>query len=568
LLNPVVEAVMNRFAWAVLGICCAAPLGAQEVKVFTPSGSGDAPIYANGQIVRIDAAAGTVTLRTDSGQRVMNVDRQALASLRGLRAGDSVIIGSRVTGGTGRAFITDIRPTTTSRSLSVPTRGRVSVNASALSTGARSMGTARVVSVDANGRRMTVVDSSGTTRVLDVRGNAVTSLGSLRAGQDVSLGIGAPLVNSTPAGTVTSIGAAGQVTADRAGQNTANRAGQITANSMTGTSTGSAGQATTNTGRGTSTGTVSQPTANTTRGTTGRSTGTASSSDFTPGAPALPAGPPSGISTNPGVSGVQPVPQAQPLPGVQGPTGVQPVPNAQPLPGRGATGRDAANPNLAVQPVPGTGGQTSNNAGATGGTAPAGAQGTATRGGTTNSGTTNNGSTTVGGGSPFISTGAVPQLGNNVPVTGINSQIPNIGPTFDGSGGVVLPAPSVMPETNPPTTPAEVATVRELGSRDFDMAIAVLATRAAEVDRAWAVYRSSCESAGVPLNGRQREWFGILDGSLTAPTEDTCEQAFNEVARMAMSLKSQLDTARDSARRADVLPGHMREILQRYNLDS
>ena len=41
----------------------------------------------NGRLVRIDRAAGTITLRNDSGQSVLNVDRQTLASLGSLRPG-------------------------------------------------------------------------------------------------------------------------------------------------------------------------------------------------------------------------------------------------------------------------------------------------------------------------------------------------------------------------------------------------------------------------------------------------------------------------------------------------
>ena len=66
---------MNRFAWAVVAVSCAAPLGAEDVRVFTPSRTGDAPVYMNGEVVRIDRAAGTVTLRSSDGtQRVMTLD--------------------------------------------------------------------------------------------------------------------------------------------------------------------------------------------------------------------------------------------------------------------------------------------------------------------------------------------------------------------------------------------------------------------------------------------------------------------------------------------------------------
>ena len=493
---------MRHFAWVVLALCCAAPAGAEEVQIFTPSSQGDAPVYMNGQVVRIDRAAGTITLLGDGGHRVLNVDRQTLASLTGLRPGANVILGVRVsgTGAAQRSVVTDVR-TSSGAALSgarVSASGRVSQNASAVTAGERQLGTARVVSTDVSERRLTVIDSTGATRVLDVRGTALTSLGTLRAGDTISLGVAAPLVNGTPAGTVTTIGTG---------------AGAISGSN----------------GKARSIGTASG-------GAPSQSNPGTFTNDSLPQTPGLPASPNDGINRNPAATKVQPVPGAQPVPGVQGPTGVQPVPGAQSLPGTGVTGQTTANPGLATQPVPGTGGQTANNAGATGGAA-------------------------VGGG-----TNAVPQLGNSS-IGGINSQIPSIPPSTGATSSAVLPLPSVMPGTNPPRTPQEVAAVRELSSRDFDMAVAVVAARAAEVDRAWVAYRSTCVTSTTPLNNRSREWFGVLDGSIIGPTDDDCEASYNEVARLAQGLEDTLGNAKDAARQGDVLPGRMREILQRYNLD-
>ena len=569
-------------------------------------------------------------------------------------------------GATERHVVSDIR----AGSPTVTRRG--STPASGTTAGARNIGVAEVVSVDAAGRRLTVVDSTGTTRVLDVRGSALTNLRGLNPGDQISLGVAAPLVSGTPAGTVTSIGSATagtntpRETANASGRmgetsgnvrtgtpartsatntNSRNTAGgttgantapsgnvvgradgQTAPNATSGTNTATGARTNNPIGTNNATGTnnttgANRPTAtnNTTtnQGTVNNQAGTLSfqprpgdtapptagpqsrtdrnrgetatnptntpnntptfNNGSLPNAPALPAAPPSGLSTNPAQAGVQPVPQAQPVPGVQGPTGVQPVPGAQPLPGTGVTGQGAANPGLSPQPVPGAGGQTANNAGATGGTATTRSTGVSTGGATTAAGGGAGSANAAGGGtgSPIVggtgtavggTTNAVPQL-SGVSQTGINSQIPSV-PQAPGTGTTaVLPIPSVTPETNPPQTPEQVAMVRELGSRDFDLAVATLGARAAEVDRAWFAYRSGCITTTVALNNRAREWFGLLDGSIIKPTDDTCEQSFAEVERLAHSVSAGLDTARDAARRADVLPGRMREILQRYNLD-
>jgi hypothetical protein len=640
---------MNRFAWAVLGLSFAAPLAADDVKVFTPSRTGDAPVYMNGEVVRIDRAAGTITLRASDGTRtVMNMDRASLASSGDLRPGARVILGYQVTGsGTSeRRTVSDIRP----QSGFAARTNRPSVNASATSSGAQNMGTAEVVSVDAAGRRLTVIDSTGARRVLDVRGAAVSDLAGLSAGDRVSLGLAAPLVRGTPAGTITSIdnppgsatagfgatnaagasarsretapgrtptsattsrlsntrgteaaratgtsnqtGTANTTGANTTGANTtgANTTGANTAGTSNTTGTNATGTNNMNTGavtNGTSStapsqpGTLSfqprpgdtnpppqQPNENTTPNPNAGSTANTGTPSFDnrslPNPPALPNAPASGVSRNPAQAGTQPVPQAQPVPGVQAPSGIQPVPGAQPLPGTGATGQNAANPGLAPQPVPGAGGQNANNSGATGGTSTAQSAGVA--GGTAGNTAIGNGTGAPLAGGVGGTTGVIPQVGG-VSTSSINSQIPSIPQNPGGGTTAVLPLPSVMPGSNPPRTPAEVAQVRELASRDFDAAVASLGATAAQADRAWIAYRASCVTTTTPLNNRSREWFGVLDGSIVKPTDDTCEQSYSEVERLAFSVRNGLDTARDAARQGDVLPGRMREVLQRYNLD-
>ena len=171
---------MKHFAWVVLALCCAAPAGAEEVQVFTPSSQGDAPVYMNGQVVRIDRAAGTITLLGDSGHRVLNVDRQTLASLNGLRPGANVILGVRVsgTGAAQRSVVTDVRTSGGAAPSGgrVTASGRVSQDASATSAGERTIGTARVPA------RGTVVVGGGSPVVGGPTGSAVPQLGNSATG--------------------------------------------------------------------------------------------------------------------------------------------------------------------------------------------------------------------------------------------------------------------------------------------------------------------------------------------------------------------------------------------------
>ena len=87
-----------------------------------------------------------------------------------------MILGVRVTGvgASERRPVTDLA---VPRAVRVaPETSRVTANASMVTSGPQTIGTARVMSVNPDGRRLTVVDSMGATRVLDVRGDAVASL--------------------------------------------------------------------------------------------------------------------------------------------------------------------------------------------------------------------------------------------------------------------------------------------------------------------------------------------------------------------------------------------------------
>jgi hypothetical protein len=150
-----------------------------------------------------------------------------------------------------------------------------------------------------------------------------------------------------------------------------------------------------------------------------------------------------------------------------------------------------------------------------------------------------------------------------IPIAAVNTPIPSIPPAAV-SVTPALPASSVPP---PALTPAQQAANRAIGIRNFDAAVAVIAATASQVDRAWVAHRTLCVEGTAPVNALGREWFAILDGSMPPPTEGQCGQSYAEVARLANQFKAQLDTARETARRSDVLPGDMRETLQRYNVD-
>jgi hypothetical protein len=101
----------------------------------------------------------------------------------------------------------------------------------------------------------------------------------------------------------------------------------------------------------------------------------------------------------------------------------------------------------------------------------------------------------------------------------------------------------------------------------FDGAASAAATTAGQVDRAWANYRQVCVKGTQPVTTRGREWFAMLDGSMPRPTDDTCGKSYDVVAAVAKDFKAQVDKLRATATEAGVLPGDLRDTLQRYNID-
>ena len=115
--------------------------------------------------------------------------------------------------------------------------------------------------------------------------------------------------------------------------------------------------------------------------------------------------------------------------------------------------------------------------------------------------------------------------------------------------------------------PAPVAAPVRAARGSFDGSAFAVASTAGQVDRAWVTHRQLCITQDAPVNARGREWFAVLDGSMPRPTDDTCGQSYDAVAAVARDFETQLDKLRAIAADAGVLPGDLRDTLQRYNID-
>jgi hypothetical protein len=122
-----------------------------------------------------------------------------------------------------------------------------------------------------------------------------------------------------------------------------------------------------------------------------------------------------------------------------------------------------------------------------------------------------------------------------------------------GTGATSFPAP---PE------PVPSAALDTYANR-----VAALAQQALRVDADWNTFVQACGvSVTVP---RSRGWFALWEpGSLRVDlTSGVCRELHNEVVAGGEQVKGAMLAAAEEARRAGLLPGALREIRARYDMD-
>lgn len=150
------------------------------------------------------------------------------------------------------------------------------------------------------------------------------------------------------------------------------------------------------------------------------------------------------------------------------------------------------------------------------------------------------------------------------------------------SGGIPMPAnvpggPAQLqpvPNVGPPTSAGLNVALPPVGAdtmRDLQAAAGVLALKANEADSLWFAYKDQCLGGTAPPGAATttgREWFILLGGaSLPQPSDDACRQRLADLMRCADLFQQQHNTVLDAARKADLPPGVVREILQRNRID-
>jgi len=151
------------------------------------------------------------------------------------------------------------------------------------------------------------------------------------------------------------------------------------------------------------------------------------------------------------------------------------------------------------------------------------------------------------------------------------------GPAPNPAGGIPVNAISGIPSIPYPTPPptavvvaAQVpagATAEEKAFLEFEATAAAKALEAADIDLSWAAFRQTClKEEGPPPAGR-RDWFRLFTGQILPQSDDACRRAHEDLQARAEKFKSDIATLTQEAQKARVLPGRIREVLQRNNID-
>jgi hypothetical protein len=602
---------------------------AQTLPSFTPTRETGTPTYLNAEVVRL-SSNGTATIRSESGDVVLTADLRAVAGL-GVRPGDKLLLAYETVyddSGRERRIVTYARPASPGSGEPGPSFAMVAAGASGAST-VRLISADRanrtITVTDASGEPLTLPLSAQATANLggirpgDVIGldfanggvvnpNALpvvsgfqalpagTGVGSFvvppLSGQFVGFDAGTNMVTVQTANgrqqTFTVSGAAGAGLANlRPGDNLslgfqvtqqANRArvragGNTTVSTAPGAaSLGAAGGSTLLSVGNVST--LTRPAPRTTDAarfgsTAGRTTASRGTfSDFGAGT--------TGVTGAANVGAATTNAQAARLATAQAVGGQNNTFTNQNLAGFSSTAGAGAGQGVSVNDATanrtgiaaggfspiggtsvGTGGVPATGIpGANTGVGAAGAPGTAGTAGTTGTGTFNN----MGAGLPFLGTGfATPSVGPGSPFANTVPSVPTPGPIMTA----VLPPATAKA----PLSQEEVGLLRAYGERDLDAAAVVLAMVANDIDAGWFRFKMACLGGFTAETSPGREWFLLLDDRVRTPTDDACRAMYAQLQGQATGWETQLNIALDAARRADVLPGRVRETLDRHRID-
>lgn len=117
------------------------------------------------------------------------------------------------------------------------------------------------------------------------------------------------------------------------------------------------------------------------------------------------------------------------------------------------------------------------------------------------------------------------------------------------------------------TGPSETEIQRTQGAQLYEAQLAVIGRHADWLDGYWKRFLE-VGYQGQIKGSFDRGWYAMWEeGALPGQINRGYESTYNDLRRHADEIRSQLGTAEEAARRADVYPGTRRELRRKYRLD-
>jgi S1-C subfamily serine protease len=129
------------------------------------------------------------------------------------------------------------------------------------------------------------------------------------------------------------------------------------------------------------------------------------------------------------------------------------------------------------------------------------------------------------------------------------------------------PIASLNKAMNGPGGQSEAESVRDQAGRTFEQAIAQVGRRADTLDGQWRSFKDSCYQGRI-VGSFDREWFALWDQrAMPGIVSPACGMIFSDLRQSAQSIRAEVVSLGEAARRADVYPGTRRDVLRKYRLD-
>jgi S1-C subfamily serine protease len=115
--------------------------------------------------------------------------------------------------------------------------------------------------------------------------------------------------------------------------------------------------------------------------------------------------------------------------------------------------------------------------------------------------------------------------------------------------------------------PSQQDVARNQGLQKYEQAIEAIAQRADGLDGSWRSFMSACYQGKI-VGSFDRDWYALWEPrAMPGVVPAYCNGSFNEIKQTANQIRDAVSTADETARRAGVYPGTLRDLKRRHRLD-